>query len=451
VNCRSLIYSSTYTTNNTNTKDRYWKPRWELEPPEFTTLTLIFISSGRILYKKASEDPLFPSDEKYFLPGEEKPWFRNSDARARPLACLNYIEVCLGDGTCWPMDGPMAKDEAGNPVLAPSDFWLMYTSLLKTDIYNSIEKRLGRALIAQKMVSQYFSEGLSDFHWVDEVQNLVRTSHARTQINAWSVASGEDSIHEGKDGYTWRTRNEMIYGTLCGLLKYNPPGYTSFRYAPSWFVLCFFPGLAILSVKWSSITDVSGREKATESDQSVTQARDLDAERAQGDQASSELAAQDVQATGGRIRRKAESIGSKLSQAESSRNVSTVADAPGPSTAHPLQTAVRDGSEGSEQGSLSSVDIGSTTGPDREIRAASQKRLQTPQPVATPAALVPATGLDETEWEPLLIGKLLEIILLILPVFIFLLLPLFLWRVLKNPRTIVEHCRWLWGRVLGLW
>jgi hypothetical protein len=36
-----------------------------------------------------------------------------------------------------------------------------------------------------------------------------------TQINTWSIASGEDSIHEGKDGYILITP-EDIYGDFVG-------------------------------------------------------------------------------------------------------------------------------------------------------------------------------------------------------------------------------------------
>ncbi|RFU26795.1 hypothetical protein B7463_g9542, partial [Scytalidium lignicola] len=167
----------TYTTPVHKKNDAYWTPRPELTHPEFSTLTLIFVSSLRIFYKRWSEDPIFPADQEVYLPGDQKPWFRNSDPRARPLA---YI-------------------------------------------YNAIEKRLGRGLIAQNKVSQFFSEALGDYHWVDEVERLVATTYAMTQINAWSIASGEDSVHEGKDGYSLKTPEDE-YGDLCGMFKYNPPG-----------------------------------------------------------------------------------------------------------------------------------------------------------------------------------------------------------------------------------
>jgi hypothetical protein len=152
------------------------------------------------------------------------------------------------------MNGHIPKDASGNLVETPPEFWLMYASLLKTDVYNSIEKRLGRGLLAQKLVSQYFSQALGDDHWVDEVKNLVATSLARTQINAWSIASGEDSIHEGKDRYMEITNG---LGNLCGIFKYNPPGYISIHFWPFIWTLTSFFIFWILSLKLALIKRVS--------------------------------------------------------------------------------------------------------------------------------------------------------------------------------------------------
>lgn len=242
--------TSVYTTSSTPTVDSYWNPRPELTHPQFSTLTLIFISSLRIFYKKWSDDPIFPADQEVYLEGERKPWFRNSDPRARPLACINYIEVCLGDGTtCWAMNDRLPLDASNTTIRPPPDFWLMYASLLKTDIYNAIEKRLGRGLIAQSKVSQYFSDALEDHHWVKEVERFVATSHARTQINAWSIAKGEDSSREGKDRYTLITPKDP-YGDLCGMFKYNPPNYASIRFVPFVLILSSFPIFLLLSRDW---------------------------------------------------------------------------------------------------------------------------------------------------------------------------------------------------------
>lgn len=144
----------------------------------------------------------------------------------------------------------------------------MYASLLKTDIFHAIEKRLGRALIAQRMVSQYFSDGLGDYHWVDEVKELVATSHARAQINTWSIASGEDSDLEGQHGYTEITKDKATYGNLCGKFKFNPPEYASIHFG--WFitVIVSLPVLRFLSLECSSVETFCSwvKEKSKRSD-----------------------------------------------------------------------------------------------------------------------------------------------------------------------------------------
>jgi hypothetical protein len=225
----------------------HWTPHPDLTHGEFSTVTIVFVSALRIYYKKPSEDPIFPADKRVFLLGEKKPWYRNSDPRARPFACVNNMDICLANGTCRPYRAP---DDADPQFDMTPELALLYTSLYKTDIFDSIAKRLGRALLAQSLVSQYYSEALSDgsdgrdSQWIQEARNLVKTSLARTQINAWSVASGEDYIHEGRDGYVSVTEG---YGDLCGKFKYNPQEYASINYLASILILLSFPVIWILS------------------------------------------------------------------------------------------------------------------------------------------------------------------------------------------------------------
>ena len=381
------LCSSAYTTSSTDQVESYWKPRPELMHPEFSTLSLIFVSSLRILYKKWSDDPIFPADEEVFLPGEQKPWFRNSDPRARPLACVNFIEVCLGDGkTCWPMNGHIPKDDSGNLVPTPPDFWLMYASLLKTDMYNSIEKRLGRGLIAQSMVSQYFSEALGDDHWVDEVERLVATSHARTQINAWSIASGEDSLHEGKDGYTLITTEK--YGDLCGIFKYNPPGYASIHFISFILTLASFPLLRILSMKvvWFTPDYWSSKAIGVESQLEVAP----DVRRGEPAQRPAVLTASGP-GTG----------------TTTGRDI--VAGAGGPSSANVAQDGQDQRSQ--DRDSLHSVDIGSAI-PTPPLRGLPGSRRGIPSPRLAEATVseettTAATDSADTEWEPLIVTSFL--------------------------------------------
>ncbi|KAH7397257.1 hypothetical protein BKA66DRAFT_546298 [Pyrenochaeta sp. MPI-SDFR-AT-0127] len=237
-----------YSSNVDDSDDPVWEPHPHLTHPKYSTVTIIFISSLRILYDEHSDDPIFPADEEWDLHGDRKPWFRNSDPRARPLACINTIEVCTGDGsTCWNLYEPTNNATAIDDT---PEFILLYSALFKTDIYYSLAKRQGRALLAQKKVSQYFSTALGSDPWVAEVENWVKISLARTSINAWSVASGEDSVHAGKDGFIEKTKG---YGELCGRYKYNPPGYQSLHFVPLMLVVACLPLTWFLSWDWKPI------------------------------------------------------------------------------------------------------------------------------------------------------------------------------------------------------
>ncbi|KAF2028253.1 hypothetical protein EK21DRAFT_114027 [Setomelanomma holmii] len=232
------VYDMFAYTSTNGSDDPVWTPHSNLTHDSYSTVTIIFISSLRILYEKGSNDPIFPADKHWSLPGDDKYWYRNSDARARPLACVETIEVCAPDRkSCRNINDDSGPDDTVELVL-------LEASLYKTDLYYSFAKRQGRSLLAQKKVSQYFSVGLEDNAWVDEVKNWVQTSLSRTSMNAWSVASGEDFVHGGRDGFTEVTKP---YGNLCGYYKYNPRGYQSLRFWPLIVMVGALPALWILS------------------------------------------------------------------------------------------------------------------------------------------------------------------------------------------------------------
>ncbi|KAH7122636.1 hypothetical protein B0J11DRAFT_344884 [Dendryphion nanum] len=245
-----------YTTTSTNRKS-YWNPIPELGHPKDSTLTIIFISSLGILYKGRSVDPLFPADEEVMLPGHKQPLFRNSDPRARPFACIDEMHLCLADGiNCWPLYGKSPDDVNPNNLLFPPEFWLMYGSFLKTNTFYTIIKRLGRAFLAQELVSDYQSQALANDHWEVEMDNFFATSLARSQYDAWSIASAEDQVHQDKDGY-FRASNDSEVGNLCGIYKFRPTsGYVSVSFWP-FLVVClttpFFFGLSRQAWGWTRI------------------------------------------------------------------------------------------------------------------------------------------------------------------------------------------------------
>lgn len=95
----------------------------------------------------------------------------------------------------------------------------MQLALEKSTIYNAIHWRLGSALIGNDMISQYRSKPLDDQRWISEAQRVFESSLARAQFDAWSIASGEDSVLEGSGGYVDSTPREA--GNLCGIYKFN--------------------------------------------------------------------------------------------------------------------------------------------------------------------------------------------------------------------------------------
>jgi len=118
----------------------------------------------------------------------------------------------------------------------------MKRALDHSDVYNSIVRRLGTALVAQDMISQYMSVGLSDNHWALEAERLFVNSLARIQFDALNIASGEDRAHEGEDGWVNDTPDEA--GNLCGLYKFQSVGYTNI------YVWIFGPLFLITPILW---------------------------------------------------------------------------------------------------------------------------------------------------------------------------------------------------------
>ncbi|KAH8592340.1 hypothetical protein B0O99DRAFT_630324 [Bisporella sp. PMI_857] len=236
----------TYTTGLFE-ENSYWIPIPELAFPAHSTLSIMFISSLRILYLKRSADPLFPADKPKYLSDNQEPWFYNSDPRARPIACIDRTELYSPDGKQhWAMTENPSKDASKHP-----EYWLTLLSFLSSNMYDSVAKRLGSSFLAQKMVSQYQSHPLGDDHWVKEMKNIFATSLARAQIDTWSIASGEDSKHVGKDGYVPWTPDEA--GNLCGLFKYRPSGHAYIKVIPFIGIILVLPFLFFVSRTMSEI------------------------------------------------------------------------------------------------------------------------------------------------------------------------------------------------------
>jgi hypothetical protein len=53
-----------YSSNTDDSHDPVWIPHSDLAPPKYSTVTIFFISSLRIIYEERSDDPIFPADQE---------------------------------------------------------------------------------------------------------------------------------------------------------------------------------------------------------------------------------------------------------------------------------------------------------------------------------------------------------------------------------------------------
>lgn len=178
-----------------------------------------------IYHVTPSHDPIFSANEPRYFEGLRKPYHYNADPQARSMACVDTTELCAADGIkCWLMHDPIPPDMPSTPA-----YWLMKLALENSNIHDSIQWRLGSALVAQESLSQYISTGLDTNQWEVEASQLFATSLARIQYEAWQIATGED---QGKPGYFDNTPVEAK-DFLCGLYKFNTADYTNVNLAAS--------------------------------------------------------------------------------------------------------------------------------------------------------------------------------------------------------------------------
>jgi hypothetical protein len=220
VNLRTKAILSVYEATPYH-KNNYWTPidglrilpELDFKHPGNTYLTLMFISSCRIFYAGRSNDYIFPADQDLInCPGK----FCNTDPRARPLACIDWNEICTHNGICSPMEEE--HEEYG------TEFEFTRSALRKSTAFHAIEFRLGNALLAQESVGDYESLPLNSDQWIAESKSLFNTSLARIQFDALDIATG---VGHEKASYEPVTPS-WARGKLCGFYRFRlPKGYTN--------------------------------------------------------------------------------------------------------------------------------------------------------------------------------------------------------------------------------
>jgi hypothetical protein len=174
--------------------------------PEFltndeTSLTMLYIRSGKILYMAPSDDPIFPATQHVVVPGsggapDADVWKAPSD-EARVLACVDRTSWRnLADGPRWyaKLDNPYGPEHNIPGVGAQ---WLMYLSLQFSHIFATISDRGGAALNASSLLSTALSLPLQPKQWEVEVRQMFETSLARAQFEASYLAHGTYASYPG--------------------------------------------------------------------------------------------------------------------------------------------------------------------------------------------------------------------------------------------------------------
>lgn len=178
----------------------YYIPIPSLIPPNGSSLTLMFIHAQKIAYLAPSDDPVFPANYKFYYNFTDEPRWWNSRAHASVLACV--------DTTLWrdPMSSTNWKlypPERAEPSFVIENahvrggFLLMGYSLLWSNVYNTINYRLGGGLAAQKLVRGRESLPLAKEQWKAEAKQLFEASLARIQIDARNIAQGTAASYSG--------------------------------------------------------------------------------------------------------------------------------------------------------------------------------------------------------------------------------------------------------------
>ncbi|SMR61827.1 unnamed protein product [Zymoseptoria tritici ST99CH_1E4] len=225
---RSYTMSTYVHTYSKSRIQNYWQPIEALNVREDLkskadrySIMIMFVKSCRIFYKKSSEDPIFPARRLY--PGSDL-WF-NDDSRARPLVCIDWVEICKRKGQCVP-----TYDET---LDGDSDaFVFTRMALNKSSAYYAMVSRGAMGLDAQYRIKDDTSLPLTSQHpqWVEESRNIFQSSLSRVQFDAMDIARG--ARYDGNKLYTPKTPPKFD-GQMCNLFTFRlPKGYHNMAIIP---------------------------------------------------------------------------------------------------------------------------------------------------------------------------------------------------------------------------
>lgn len=235
--------------------DNYWQPIPDLNirkalntESDPYSLTIMFISPCHIFYKEACNDPIFPANLNY--PHGSDLWI-SDDSRARPLACIDWIETCTHDGRCLP---PYEEGENVDEKYVFTRF-----ALNKSTAYHSIKSRGATGLDAQYRVEGDTSLPLSQNppQWIVESWRLFNTSLSRVQYDALDIANGTDW---DKSPLYVQKMPSWAQGRLCHIFTFQlPKGYDNVVIGVEIAILLI--PLAAYIMAWQTSEDFSDQKK----------------------------------------------------------------------------------------------------------------------------------------------------------------------------------------------
>lgn len=170
-------------------------------------------------------------------------YFKNGSPKSRSFACIDETRLCDPTNTyCW-HEYAKIPDPVSHIAKDPA-YWFMVNALKKSNTYDSIKLRLGSSLLAQQRVGEARSQALANNHWELEAEHMFKTSLARAQFDAWSLASGEDH-----DQDTYKNTVDEFAESMCGLFKFRAAGHVNIRMWPFWLLCSVLPITFLLSVE----------------------------------------------------------------------------------------------------------------------------------------------------------------------------------------------------------
>lgn len=209
-------------------EQKYYQPIPELDiredlkgQSEPYSLTLMFINSCKIFYEEDSHDDIFPADSRY----EDTELWTNHDSKARPLACVDWIETCTHKGICLP-----SYQDAQD---GDTNYLLVRLAMNKSTTFDAISSRGATGLDAQTKIKDDISLPLSKnpTQWVEESRALFNTSLARIQYDALDIANG---LGSNKEPLYVPQFPKTVQDKMCGVITFQlPKGYDNVLFGPT--------------------------------------------------------------------------------------------------------------------------------------------------------------------------------------------------------------------------